>query len=322
LSIAVSSSGHQVIWIIPYWHAEFKYFFRKGTADRAGEGCLMLFESFGDYVFYDGAMGTMLQRSGLKPGERPDVMNMTGPQVVENVHRMYVRAGSDIVCTNTFGANADALSATGYSPAEVITAAVGIAKRACGDAAKVALDIGPTGQLLEPMGELEYDRAYDLFAEQAMAGEKAGADFAAIETMSDLTELRAAILAVTENTKLPVLATMTFDRSGRTYIGCTPEEFAEAAEQLGVAALGINCSLEPAEMFATAERIAKATSLPLIVKPNAGLPDSQTGEYSLDPAGFAGQMAMFKELGVKIVGGCCGTTPEYIRELRRTFLGM
>ena len=280
----------------------------------------MLPDSYGEYIFYDGAMGTMLQKSGLKPGQRPDILNMTAPYAVENVHRMYVEAGSDIVCTNTFGANADALRGTGYSPADIITAAVSIAGNACGGKAKVALDIGPVGRLLEPIGDLEYDRAYELFAEQAVAGEKAGADFAAIETMSDLTEIKAAILAVTNNTRLPVLATMTFDKTGRTYLGCTPEEFAETAENLGASAVGINCSLEPAEMFLTAQRIAKSTSLPLIVKPNAGLPDSHTGLYSISPEEFAKQMAPYKKIGAKIIGGCCGTTPEYIRELRRTFL--
>ena len=279
----------------------------------------MLFDSYGRYIFYDGAMGTMLQKSGLKPGERPDIMNMTAPDVVGSIHRMYVDAGSDIICANTFGANADALRGTGYSPGDVIGAAVAIAKSACGGSAKVALDIGPTGRLLEPMGDLEHDRAYEMFREQAVAGERAGADFAAVETMSDIAEMKAAILAVTENTGLPVLATMTFDKTGRTYLGCTPEEFAETAEQLGAAAAGINCSLEPAEMYAVAERISRATSLPLIIKPNAGLPDSVTGLYSIGPAEFAKQMAPFAKIGARIIGGCCGTTPEYIRELREKF---
>jgi len=271
------------------------------------------------YIIFDGALGTMLQKNGLEPGKRPDTMSITAPETVERIHRMYVEAGSDIICTNTFGANADTLRKTGYSPQEVITAAVAIAKRACGGAAKVALDIGPTGQLLEPIGDLEFDRAYELFKEQALAGEKAGADFAAIETMSDINELKAAILAAKENTSLPVFATMTFDKTGRTFMGCTLEEFTQMAGQSGASAVGINCSLEPAEMYATAERIAKSTSLPLIVKPNAGLPDSVTGLYSIGPEEFALQMARFADIGVKIVGGCCGTTPEYIRKLKETF---
>jgi len=275
-----------------------------------------------DYYIYDGAMGTMLQKCGLKPGERPDILNMTAPGAVENVHRLYVEAGSDIICTNTFGANAVALSGRGYTPGEIVGAAVAIARRACesacGGAAKVALDIGPIGRLLEPLGDFEVAQAYGLFMEQAIAGEKAGADFAAIETMSDLEELKTAILAVTENTSLPVLATMTFDRTGRTFMGCTPEGLAEAAGRLGASAVGLNCSLEPSEMFETAQRIAKATSLPLIIKPNAGLPDGDSGLYSIGPEEFARQMAPFAKIGAKIFGGCCGTTPEHIRELKNT----
>ena len=281
----------------------------------------MLFENL-KYIIFDGAMGTMLQGKGLKPGGRPDTMSITAPEVVESVHRMYVEAGSDIICANTFGANAYALRRTGYSPEEVITAAINIAKKASGGIAKIALDIGPTGQLLEPLGDLEFDKAYEIFKEQAIAGEKAGADIAAIETMSDLNEVSAAIQAVTENTSLPVFVTMTFDKNGRTFMGCTPEDFAQTAEKLGATAVGLNCSLEPAEMYTTAERITKTTSLPLIVKPNAGLPDGATGIYSIGPQEFAMQMVQFAKLGVRIVGGCCGTTPEYIRVLRETFLGV
>ena len=302
----------------------------------------MIFDSFGDYIFYDGAMGTMLQKYGLKRGERPDVMNITAPGSVESVHRLYIEAGSDIICTNSFGCNQEALKQTGYSPEEVIFAAVSIAKQARNAApadgspsaaerqdkqtgaasrVKIALDIGPTGVLIDPLGDLEYDQAVEIFARQAIAGEKAGADFAAVETMSDLTELKAAIVAVVEHTKLPVLATMTFDKSGRTFLGCNPEDFAKTAESHGAAAVGLNCSLAPAEMFDTAERIAKATELPLIVKPNAGLPDPVSGEYSISPEEFARQMELFKKIGVRIVGGCCGTTPEYIRVLRETFTG-
>jgi len=278
----------------------------------------MLFEDR-KYVFFDGAMGTMLQKNGLKPGQRPDVMNITAPEVVENVHRMYVEAGSDIICTNTFGANADALEKTGYTPEEIISAAIALAKRASAGKAKVALDIGPTGQLLEPMGDLEVERAYELFKQQAIAGEHAGADFAAIVTMSDIGELKAAILAVKENTNLPILATMSFDKTGRTFMGYTPEAFAQVAQDGGADAIGLNCSLEPQEMYETAEKIAAATTLPLIIKPNAGLPNKETGSYDTGAADFAEQMKPFAKIGAKILGGCCGTTPEYIRELKRVF---
>jgi len=211
------------------------------------------------------------------------------------------------------------LEKTDYTPAEVITAAVNLAKCACGDSAKVALDIGPTGHVLEPAGDLEVERAYDMFKEMAIAGENAGADFVAIETMSDLEELKTAISAVKENIKLPILATMTFEKSGYTYMGCTPESFVEAAEALGVVALGLNCSLEPMEMLAVAERIAKATKLPLIVKPNAGLPDGVSGEYHTGAEEFAAQMTVFAKIGARIIGGCCGTTPEYIKALKKRF---
>jgi len=280
----------------------------------------MVFDAYDKYIFYDGAMGTMLYKHGLKSGERPDIMNITAPDAVEKIHRMYVEAGSDIVCTNTFGSNALKLEGTGYSPSDIITAAVTIAKRACSDIAKVALDIGPTGQLLEPSGDLEFEKAYELFKEMAIAGEKAGADFAAIETMSDPEELKAAITAVKENTKLPVLATMSFEKSGYTFMGCTPESFVELAEALGASAVGLNCSLEPTEMLGTAERIAKMTKLPLIVKPNAGLPDGISGEYHTGAKDFASQMTGFAKIGARIIGGCCGTTPEYIKELKKAFM--
>ena len=278
----------------------------------------MHFESYGKFIFYDGAMGTMLQKSGL-PGDRPDILNITDPQTVESIHRMYVEAGSDVICTNTFGANADSLRGTGYSPKDVIFAAVGAAKRGSGGKAKIALDIGPTGQLVEPLGELEIEKAYELFREQAVCGEEAGADFAAIETMGDLEEIKAALLAVTENTSLPVLATMTFDKTGHTFTGCTAEAFAETAERLGAAAVGLNCSFGPSEMYKTAESIANTTTLPLIVKLNAGLPDSKTGLYGVSPEEFARQMIPYAEIGARIIGGCCGTTPDYIRELKREF---
>lgn len=288
----------------------------------------MLLNSYGKYIFYDGAMGTMLYKHGLKMGEKPDLMNMTAPDTVELIHKMYIEAGSDIICTNTFGSNAIGLEKTGYSPTEVITAAVTIAKRACTESTRsseavpprVALDIGSTGRLLEPYGDLEYDRAYELFKEMAIAGESAGADFAAIETMSDPEELKAAMSAVSENTKLPILATMTFEKSGRTFMGCTPESFAEMAETLGAAAIGLNCSLEPAQMLETAKTLASATNLPLIVKPNAGLPNETTSEYHTGAEEFAMQMTEFAKIGARIIGGCCGTTPEYIRELKKAFM--
>lgn len=274
------------------------------------------------FCLYDGAMGTMLQRHGLRQGEAPDLMCLTHPEAVEAVHRAYLDAGSQIICTNTFGANRRNLAGSGHSVQEVVTAAVGIAKRAAAGRARVAVDLGPIGELMAPMGSLTFSDAYEMFREMAVAGEQAGADFAAVETMADLAELRAAVLAVRENTKLPVLATMTFERTGRTYLGTTPESFALVAEGLGVSALGVNCSVGPDALAPIVERLGKVTSLPLIVKPNAGLPDHDTGTYALSPADFARQMTAFAPLGVRLAGGCCGTDPAYIRALRDALEGL
>lgn len=271
------------------------------------------------YVFFDGAVGTMLQDAGLKPGENPSLMSINSPGSVEKIHRMYIDAGSDIICANTFYANSFSLKSADHTPEQVISAAVEIAKRAAGGAALVALDVGPTGQILEPAGELSFEEAYANFKEIAIAGEKAGADLAAIETMSDIEELKAAMTAVSDNTKLPIFATMTFQKSGFTFMGCTPERFAEEAESLEATAVGLNCSLEPREMTDIAKRISTATKLPLIVKPNAGLPDSKSGKYTITPEGFAEQMLPFAQIGVKVIGGCCGTTPEYIKALKEAF---
>jgi 5-methyltetrahydrofolate--homocysteine methyltransferase len=274
-----------------------------------------LFSLGKEILFFDGAMGTMLQDCGLKKGEIPDILNIRNPDAVENVHRMYVEAGSDIICTNTFGANAENSRKTGYSPEEIITAAVSIAKRAAKTDAKVALDIGALGELIEPLGKFKREYAYDLFKQQAIAGENAGADLAALETFSDLEEVKLALAAVKENTSLPVFVTMTFTPRGRTLTGCTPELFARTAEEMGAAAIGLNCSLEPSEMVVTVEKFISCADLPVIVKPNAGLPDVDTGEYSLSAKEFARQMLPFAEMGAKIIGGCCGTTPEYIKAI-------
>lgn len=267
----------------------------------------------------DNAPGWILLKSGLKPGQRPDIMNITAPQIVEDLQRKAAEAGSDIINTNTFGANAKTLKGTGYTVEEIITAAVGIAKRAGQGRTLTALDIGPIGEFIKPFGTLTFDDSYELYRQQAVAGEKAGADLVAIETMSDLYEVKAAMRAVKENTNLPIFVMMTFDKSGRTFTGCRPESFAITAQRLGAAALGINCSLAPSEIFPIAEKLVNSTNLPVIIKPNAGLPNSITGGYDIGPEEFAQQMARFASLGVKIVGGCCGTTSDYIKELKNTF---
>ena len=272
-----------------------------------------------DFIFFDGAIGWILLRKGLKAGQRPDIMNIIAPDAVYEIQHSYYQAGSDILLSNTLGANAVALKATGYSVEEIIRAGVGIAKKAGEGKALTALDIGPIGEFISPFGNLSFDDSYELYRQQAVIGEAAGADLVALETMSDLLELKAAMLAVKENTSLPVFAMMTFDKSGRTFTGCRPESFAVMAERLGAAAIGINCSLRPDEIYPMAEKVIANTHLPVIIKPNAGLPDSVTGLYDVDAAEFARQMAHYAELGVKIVGGCCGTSPEYITHLHRVF---
>ena len=296
----------------------------------------MLFNTDNKVIFYDGAMGTMLQKYGLKPGDMPDLLCITQPSAVLEVHKAYIEAGSDLICTNTFGANTFALRDTNYTPEEIISSAVSIAKQAVEETVVhdkninnningrrktlVVLDIGPIGLLLEPFGDLEVSEAKEMFARQAIAGEIAGADLVAIETMGDLNEMEAAITAVSENTKLPILATMTFDKNGRTYMGVAVEDFITLAEKTGVTAMGMNCSLEPKEMYQIAEKMANISHLPLIFKLNAGLPDGETGLYTVGPEEFARQMLPYLDLNMRIVGGCCGTSPEYIKELKKTLL--
>ena len=270
------------------------------------------------YVFYDGGLGTMLQKNGLGRGERSDLMNMRAPEVVLSIQRAYAESGSDIICSNSFSTCDGGLEGSGYTPEQVVSASVDIAKRAGGGRTLTALDIGPIGEFIEPYGELSFEEAYDRFKAHALAGEAAGADLAAVETMSDPQEVRAAVTAVLENTSLPVFATMTFDRTGRTFFGYPIEEFAKLAKELGCAAAGMNCSYAPADMLEAAKRFADACELPIIIKLNAGLPDAQ-GQHAVGPELFAEQMEPYKDLGVKIVGGCCGTTPDHIRALRKAF---
>ncbi len=272
-----------------------------------------------DFVFFDGAVGWLLLKKGLKTGQRPDIMNIIAPDAVYDIQHSYYEAGSDILLTNTLGANAVALKDTGYTVEEIIQAGVSITKKAAMGSALTALDIGPIGEFIAPFGTLTFDESYELYRQQAVAGEAAGADLVAVETMSDLQELKAVILAVKENTKLPIFTMMTFDKSGRTFTGCRPESYAITAEALGASAIGINCSLRPDEIYPIAEKVVAHTRLPVIIKPNAGLPDSVTGLYDVDAVEFARQMKPYAELGVKIVGGCCGSSPEYIKELRRVF---
>ncbi|MCI8810509.1 MAG: dihydropteroate synthase [Oscillibacter sp.] len=269
----------------------------------------------------DGAMGTVLQQKGLPPGGQPELLNLTNPDLIRSVHREYFEAGSQIVYANTFGANALKLEGTGYTGQEVITAGIHLAKAEAGPGQFVALDIGPLGTLLEPMGSLSFYRACELFADMAVYGEQAGADLAVIETMTDLYETKAALLAVKDFTNLPVLVTMSFDEGGRTFTGCTVASMARTLEGLGADAIGLNCSLGPDRLAPLLKELCENTRLPVIAKPNAGLPDPVDGHYDMGPEAFAEAILPALEAGVTIFGGCCGTSPEYIRQLKRVLEG-
>ncbi len=277
---------------------------------------------FDSVLILDGAMGTVLQQRGLTPGGVPELLNLTDPELVAGVYRSYVEAGSQVVYANTFGANAHKLARTGHSVEEIITAAVSVAKEAVkGTGTKVALDIGPLGELLEPLGTLTFEEAYDLFKEMAAAGERAGAELAVIETMTDLYEAKAALLAVKENTTLPVFVTMSFEPSGRTFTGCTIPSMAHTLEGLGADAIGLNCSAGPDLLLPLLRELCQHTRLPVIAKPNAGLPDPVDGHYDMSPQTFAQAAVSCLEIGVTIFGGCCGTSPDYIQALSAALKG-
>ncbi|MBQ7858558.1 MAG: homocysteine S-methyltransferase family protein [Faecalibacterium sp.] len=268
-------------------------------------------------------MGTMLQAAGLAAGEKPELLNLTQPQLIESIHAQYVKAGSRIINTNTFGASAKKLAGSGYTVEQVVPAAVANARRACADAgALVALDIGPLGELLEPAGTLTLEQAVAEFARIVRAG-AADADLVFLETFTDLYELKAALLAVKENCSLPVLASMSFEPTGRTFTGCTVESFAATARGLGADAIGFNCSLGPAEIYPLAQRLADAlpADFPIFVKPNAGLPRADGSGYDIGPQSFALQMKPYRSLGLFAAGGCCGTTPQFIAALNKVFEG-
>ena len=275
-------------------------------------------------ILLDGGMGTMLQAAGLKLGARPEELNITDPALIEGIHGQYAAAGSRIVNANTFGASAHKLAGSTYTLEQVIAAGIANCKRACAPyGALTALDVGPLGELLEPSGTLAFEDAVAEYARIVKAGEAAGADLIFFETYTDLYELKAALLAAKENTHLPILASMSFEAGGRTFTGCTVESFAATARGLGADAVGINCSLGPKEIFPMAKRLAEAVpgNFPVFVKPNAGLPRADGSGYDITPQLFALQMKPYRELHLFAAGGCCGTTPEFIKLLNGTFAG-
>lgn len=269
------------------------------------------------HLMFDGGMGTELQARGLKTGETPELLNFTAPDIIKAIHLDYLKAGSDIVTANTFGANRYKLEGCGKSVDEIIAAGIKNAKKAIEESGKlnvyVAQDIGPIGQLLEPTGTLGFEEAYDIFKEQVVAGVKAGTDLFIIETMTDLYELKAALLAVKENSVFPVVCSMTYEENHRTFTGCPVEAEVTLCEALGADAVGINCSLGPKELMPIVKELCDIATLPVIVMPNAGLPDPETGKFSITAEEFAGYAAEMVQYGVHIFGGCCGTTPAFIK---------
>ena len=273
-------------------------------------------------LIFDGAMGTMLQREGLPIGDNPEIFGVRNPDKLLKIHKKYLEAGSNVLTTNTFGCNELKVEKLGYTVEEIIDKSVKIAKQAIEESDKskprfVALDMGPIGEMLEPMGTLSFDRAYEIFKRQAIQGEKSGADLIIIETMMDLYEAKAAVLAAKENTNLPVICTMTFDENGRSFTGCLPQAMVATIEGLGVDALGVNCSLGPKQLLPIVKIITELASVPVIVQANAGLPVIENNEtiYKMTAEEFFQGVKKFVDLGVSIIGGCCGTNETFIKEI-------
>ena len=275
-------------------------------------------------LFFDGGMGSMLQKKGMTPGENTDVWNFTRPDDIMDVHRQYAEAGADILLTNMFGANRLKVGGTGYTVEQLVKQGIANARQVADKIGElqhrnifVAADVAPTGKLLQPLGDLSFDDAYDIFKEIVVAAEEGGADFIHIETMSDTLEVKAAVLAAKENTALPVFATVTFDQTGKMLTGGNVEAIVALLEGLGVDALGVNCGLGPFQLEQVVADFLRVASVPVIIQPNAGLPRQEKGEtvYDVSPEDFAKKVREFAEAGAWLVGGCCGTTPEHIRLL-------
>lgn len=270
-------------------------------------------------VVFDGAMGTMLQ-DDLVPGELPELLNLTHPEVVTAVHKAYLDAGADVVETNTLNANRIKVNKAGHTVDEVIAAAVGCAKKAVASSQRegyVALSMGSTGVMLEPLGDLAFDEAYDIYAEMARAGEKAGADLILIETVSDLHEVKAALMAAKRETNLPVAVTLTFFANGKLLTGADVRTCVALVEALGADIVGFNCGLGPKQMLGLMDELAAVAHVPILINPNAGLPKLIDGKsvFSVGPAEFAADDAALVGKGARLIGGCCGTTPAHIRAL-------
>lgn len=272
-----------------------------------------------ELLVFDGGLGTELQKRGLKAGEIPEVYNIEKPDILIDIHKSYLEAGADFVSTNTFGCNPYKMKESGYCYCDLMKAAIKNAKVARDKVNKnayIALDLGPIGQMLKPMGTLSFDEAYEMYASQILIA-KDEVDVVILETMSDLYEVKAAILAVKENSDLPIIVSMTFEENQRTLGGTDPLTFVNVVEGLGVSALGVNCSLGPQELKPIVEEILNYALVPVIVQPNAGLPclhDNET-HYEMDEFEFVEAMKSYTDMGVSLIGGCCGTTPAFIQQL-------
>lgn len=274
-------------------------------------------------VYLDGGTGTMLQARGLKPGERTESWTIERPEDLIQIHQSYVDAGADIVNANTFGVNKfryPGAGGAGYSLVQLVEAAVANARQAVKRAAKegealVSLDLGPSGEFMEPFGDLTCEEAYDNFRLLVIAGEKAGADCISIETMFSCQEAKAAMEACRDHSRLPVLVSFSFQENGRLLSGETVADVAKTAECCGAAAVGFNCGFGPVQMKPLVKELLDSTDLPVIAKPNAGLPETVNGEtrYTMEPKEFADVMREIADMGARLIGGCCGTTPEFIR---------
>lgn len=273
-----------------------------------------------EVLFFDGAMGTMIHAADIAVPAIPEELNIDQPEVIVEIHQGFIQAGANFITTNTFGANRLKLEKTRYSLEKIIAAAVDVAQLAVereGGSVRVVYDIGPIGMMMKPIGSLDFDTAYEIFKEQVLCLDSERVDAVLIETMTDISEMRAAILAVKENSSFPVFATMSFTEDERTLTGTDPETMVRILEGLNVDVLGVNCSLGPVEMTGIVNRIMAVSNTPVIVQANAGLPVRVEGEtrFSLDEVAYAAAVELFFESGVAVIGGCCGTTPAYIQKL-------
>lgn len=272
------------------------------------------------HILLDGAMGSVLQQHGLKLGGLPEELNFTAPDLILSIHRSYIEAGAQGIYTNTFGANRHKLQNSSYTVEQVVKQGIKLAREAAeGTDVLVGLDIGSLGRMLRPTGDMPVDEAYDMFKEIMTAGREA--DFIAIETMTDLMEIKTALLAAKENTDLPVICTMSFEQNMRTFTGCSTAAMALTLCGLGADVVGMNCSLGPQEALPIVEEILKWSSVPVLIRPNAGLPDPATNLYNTSPEEYADVMERIAGMGAKLLGGCCGTTPDYIREVGKRIKG-